>query len=239
MLERIFKPITVKPTPQKPKTEPKSAEKKTKEDTEELMECIAEPAGADDEEIKTIEDETPAAEQYTDDMDFSILEDDENQFNSDNVKTEQLKKEIAAKELQNYENILSNWESIGNNDNADLDEDDALLGSLDADELASTDDKKTLKFWFWDAWEEPIKFPGKVFLFGRVPAENNSKEFRSVCVTIENVERNLYVLPRKFVSVSVDFISNSSEYELIFSFMFIPPGTRCRHKTANRKRSYA
>lgn len=201
-MERILKPITVKQSPRKPKVEPKSVEKKPHA-VQEIVEAEA---------VNTISEDSDLApvESYTDDMDFSILEDDENQFTSDNVKAEQLKKEIAAKELQNYESILSNWESIGNNENVDLDE-DALLGTIDADALALTDDsgsnKKVLKFWFWDAWEDPIKFPGKVFLFGRAPIENNPKEFRSVCVTIENVERNLYVLPRRFVSFEIVFFS--------------------------------
>lgn len=199
MLERILKPITVKQAPAKPKPEPKSVEKKTQNVPE-----VEASADADDIDEKATAIASPVADEYTDDMDFSILEDDENQFVSDNLKTEQLKKEIAAKELQNYESILSNWESIGNNVNGDLDEEDALIGSIDAETMVSNDDsgsnKTTLKFWFWDAWEEPIKFPGKVFLFGRAPAENNPKEFRSVCVTVESVERNLYVLPRKFVS---------------------------------------
>lgn len=181
-----------------------SAEKKKVKDVEEIVKSTAAITTTDDVEQETNAGASPVAEEYTDDMDFSILEDDENQFASDNLKAEQLKQEIAAKELQNYESILSNWESIGNNENGDVDEDDALLGSIDADAMTSADDsasnKKTLKFWFWDAWEDPIKLPGKVFLFGRVPAANNPNEFRSACVTIENVERNLYVLPRKFVS---------------------------------------
>lgn len=201
-----MKPITVQHAPQIPKPELKSAGKKM-QDVEEIVKNTAANTTADDAKQETIAASPPVAEEYTDDMDFSILEDDENQFVSDNLKAEQLKKEIAAKELQNYESILSNWESIGNNENGDLDEDDALLGSIDADAMTSADDsasnKKTLKFWFWDAWEDPIKLPGKVFLFGRVPAVNNPNEFRSGCVTIENVERNLYVLPRKFVSFEI------------------------------------
>lgn len=203
MLERILKPIHVKQAPQKPKAEPTSVEKKI-QIVDEMVESDATLADADIMETNAVSIASPVAEDYTDDMDFSILEDDENQFISDNLKTEQLKKEIAAKEQQNYESILSNWESIGNSVNGDLDEDDALLGSIDADAMTLTDgsgsDKKTLKFWFWDAWEETTKFPGKVFLFGRVPSEKNANEFRSVCVTVENVERNLYVLPRRFVS---------------------------------------
>lgn len=202
MLERILKPTPVKQVPQKVNTEePKSAEKK-------INHTEAVSGDADNNiEKKTIASTSAIIEEYTDDMDFSILEDDENQFVSDNLKTEKLKKDIAAKELQTYENILSNWESIGNNEN---DEDDALLGSIDDEAMTFNDpeaasNKNTLKLWFWDAWEDPIRFPGKVFLFGKTPTENNPNEFKSVCVRVESVERNLYVLPRKFVSGNVMF----------------------------------
>lgn len=143
--------------------------------------------------------------EYKDDMDFSILEDDENQFEAvpvavpvakvePNVK---VNKQKIKQETKSFESILSNWESICNND-----DDDELLSSVTVEEtISQSTESKDMKFWFWDAWEDPIKFPGKVFLFGKEPLENNPKEFRSVCVTIENVQRCLYALPHEFVSV--------------------------------------
>lgn len=140
------------------------------------------------------------ADDYGDDMDYSILEDDENQFKEEDIKgkAEQLKKDIAEKETKIYENILSNWENVCNDES---EADDELLGSINVDHpIAENAAENTLKFWFWDAWEDPIKFPGKIFLFGRVPSEQNPKEFKSVCITVENVQRCLYVLPREYVS---------------------------------------
>lgn len=140
---------------------------------------------------------------YHDDMDYSILEDDENQFNMTETQQTVVKAtEIIKKETENYKNLLSNWENICNTEN---DDDDQLLGSIDEATATqqmpnSIDGKTSMKFWFWDAWEEPVKFPGKVFLFGKVQSEQNPNEYKSVCVTIENVERCLYVLPREEVS---------------------------------------
>lgn len=155
------------------------------------------------EEFEEIKEEIKADDSLVeaDEMDYSILEDDENQFkeNDANGKAEQLKQEIADKETKLFENILSNWENVCNDENEA--DDDELLGSVDVDHpiLESSNDN-VLKFWFWDAWEDAAKFPGKIFLFGRVRSDTNSKEFKSVCITVENVERCLYVLPREYVS---------------------------------------
>lgn len=145
-----------------------------------------------------------------DEMDFSMLDDDENQFGMDvpesaeiksneiSAKAEQIKADFLRKEKENYANLLTSWENTCLNDN---DEDDALLGSIDVDVASiatNVDNKSTMKFWYWDAYEDPNKFPGKVFLFGRMPMENNPREFKSVCITIENVERSLFLLPRKY-----------------------------------------
>lgn len=147
-----------------------------------------------------------------DDMDFSILDDEENQFNDHvaeisetkepNVKAEQIKAELLKKETENFEKLMSNWENNFTNGN---DDDDELLGSIDVDATQATvtssvDGKSTMKFWYWDAFEDPIKLPGKIFLFGKMVSDKNPKEFKSVCITVENVNRCLYFLPRKYVS---------------------------------------
>lgn len=144
------------------------------------------------------------------DMDFSMLDNDENQFgdvesnsaetkpDEATAKVEKFKTELLNKQNKNYAELLSKWENACPNDN---DADDALLGSIDFDEATITNseqNKSTLRFWYWDAYEDPTKFPGKVFLFGRMPSENNLREFKSVCITVENVERSLYLLPRKY-----------------------------------------
>lgn len=154
-----------------------------------------------------------------DDMDFSILDDEENQFNDQNVatstapsastdasldKAKQIKEELMRKENETYAKLLSNWE---NGDSAETnDADDELLGSFDVDAAQATvinnvDGNSSLKFWYWDAYEDLIKLPGKLFLFGKMISDKNPKEYKSVCVTVENVNRCLYLLPRKYVSV--------------------------------------
>lgn len=144
---------------------------------------------------------------HDDDMDFSMLDDEENQFDDTAIskekiaKAEQIKADLMKKESENYAKLLSNWE----NPNED-DDDDALLGSIDVDaaqiSIASTvDGKSTMKFWYWDAYEDTIKFPGKIYLFGKMVSNQNPKEYKSVCITVENVDRCLYLLPREYVSL--------------------------------------
>lgn len=164
------------------------------------------------------------SELHDDDMDFSMLDDEENQFNVQNTsvstdstapstsieasteKAKQIKDELMKKENETYAKLLSNWEN-DNSINAN-DADDELLGSFDVDAAqamvtnGNVDGNSALKFWYWDAYEDPIKLPGKLFLFGKMVSDKNPKEYKSVCVTVENVNRCLYVLPRKYVSKS-------------------------------------
>lgn len=159
---------------------------------------------------------------HDDDMDFSILDDEENQFKEPkNVseasttalsasvqptadKAKQIKEELMKKENETYAKLLSNWENDDSMNKTDAD--DELLGSFDVDAAqamvtSNVDGNSALKFWYWDAYEDPIKLPGKLFLFGKMVSDKNPKEYKSVCVTVENVNRCLYLLPRKYVSI--------------------------------------
>ena len=57
------------------------------------------------------------------------------------------------------------------------------------------DGKQILKFYWIDAYEEP-SLPGTVFLFGKVGVAGGHV---SCCVIVRNIQRCLYVLPRKKV----------------------------------------
>lgn len=153
-------------------------------------------------------------ELHDDDLDFSMLDDAENQFNEhvtetsisneSKAKEEQIKADLLKMENENYAKLLSSWE---NNFGDEKDDDDELLGSIDVDgtQAAITntvDGKSTMKFWYWDAYEDPIKLPGKIFLFGKIVSDQDPKKFKSVCITVENVNRCLYLLPRQYVCLN-------------------------------------
>lgn len=52
-----------------------------------------------------------------------------------------------------------------------------------------------LKMWWYDAYERKEK--GYVYIFGKVLNKKTNK-YVSCCVTVKNIERNLFFLPRKF-----------------------------------------
>ncbi|XP_069103569.1 DNA polymerase alpha catalytic subunit-like isoform X1 [Argopecten irradians] len=55
---------------------------------------------------------------------------------------------------------------------------------------------QVLRFYWLDAYEDPYNNPGTVYLFGKVWIES-AKTHVSCCVTVKNIERRLYLLPRK------------------------------------------
>ncbi|EDO39342.1 predicted protein [Nematostella vectensis] len=56
--------------------------------------------------------------------------------------------------------------------------------------------EKFLQFYWFDAYEDRIKQPGVVYLFGKVKIESAGK-YVSCCVTIKNIDRNIFILPRE------------------------------------------
>ncbi|XP_063979720.1 DNA polymerase alpha catalytic subunit [Diachasmimorpha longicaudata] len=56
-----------------------------------------------------------------------------------------------------------------------------------------------LKFFWLDASEDPYRQPGVVHLFGKVHLES-SNTYVSCCVTVKNIPRRIYVLPRETLS---------------------------------------
>ncbi|XP_037949022.1 DNA polymerase alpha catalytic subunit [Teleopsis dalmanni] len=122
-----------------------------------------------------------------DDMDFSCLHDEENQFEEEISQTvpetpKPIKKPVVN-EVEDMHNLLSNWESICQMD--DFEEE------KNSTNVALAQDN--LKFWFWEAWEDAIKLPGEVFLFGRMA------DGKSICVRVEKIDRVLYLLPREYL----------------------------------------
>ncbi|KAH8369301.1 hypothetical protein KR009_007459, partial [Drosophila setifemur] len=161
------------------------------------------------------EKETPAKEAGEDpfsenDMDFSCLDDDENQFDVEKKEQPKETKSTVEKtpkakpaekvipktepadspkqtEPEDMSKLLSNWESICQMD------DDFEKSVLTAEQESPLSSDKQLRFWYWEAWEDPMKLPGEVFLFGR------TADGKSVCVRVQNINRVLYLLPRQFL----------------------------------------
>lgn len=166
----------------------KSEEKKLKNETVakkiEEVEVVPEkspnPVPIKDEEESLIHNE----------MDYSILDDKENQF--DDMVTEpsssNVKETIDPKTVVIDESVTNNWEKLCEMESA---EDDEIFHEIDTTDLTT---EKEMKMWLWDAWEDPLKRPGEIFLFGKI---KEGKDFKSVTVHVENVDRCLFLLPRK------------------------------------------
>lgn len=63
------------------------------------------------------------------------------------------------------------------------------------------DGDKVLRFYWLDAFEEPFKHPGTVWLFGKVLSNNN---YYSCCVIVRNINRHVFLLKRDFRKVKRD-----------------------------------
>ncbi|CAG5895861.1 unnamed protein product [Menidia menidia] len=57
--------------------------------------------------------------------------------------------------------------------------------------------EQVFRFYWLDAFEDPYNQPGVVYLFGKVWIES-AKSHVSCCVTVKNIERTMYLLPREF-----------------------------------------
>ena len=63
--------------------------------------------------------------------------------------------------------------------------------------LMNIDGGDVLRFYWFDAFEDHLKQPGTVYLFGKVWVES-AHAYVSCCLTIKNIERRVYLLPRKY-----------------------------------------
>ncbi|XP_029458947.1 DNA polymerase alpha catalytic subunit isoform X2 [Rhinatrema bivittatum] len=62
--------------------------------------------------------------------------------------------------------------------------------------MNGADGEQVFKFYWLDAYEDQYHQPGVVYLFGKVWIES-AKTYVSCCVTVKNIERTIYLLPRE------------------------------------------
>uniref|UniRef100_A0AAX7VEK1 DNA-directed DNA polymerase n=1 Tax=Astatotilapia calliptera TaxID=8154 RepID=A0AAX7VEK1_ASTCA len=70
------------------------------------------------------------------------------------------------------------------------------------------DGEQVFRFYWLDAFEDPYNQPGVVYLFGKVWIES-AKSHVSCCVSIKNIERTMYLLPREYTNPRTGEVSNT------------------------------
>ncbi|XP_068566425.1 DNA polymerase alpha catalytic subunit [Cebidichthys violaceus] len=63
--------------------------------------------------------------------------------------------------------------------------------------VEGADGEQVFRFYWLDAFEDPYSQPGVVYLFGKVWIES-AESHVSCCVTVRNIERTMYFLPREY-----------------------------------------
>ncbi|KAI8977403.1 DNA polymerase family B-domain-containing protein [Mycotypha africana] len=98
---------------------------------------------------------------------------------------------------------------------------------------------KHLHFWWYDAYERKEK--GYVYLFGKVLNKGTNK-YVSCCVTVKNIERNLFILPR---ARKLNDEGNATEEEVSMADVYSEISELCTKKGISKfaskevKRKYA
>lgn len=95
--------------------------------------------------------------------------------------------------------LTSTWtDQMGENETAVTIQTDGQLPLT-----TSEDGEKVLKFYWLDAWEDRFVKPGVVYLFGKVYVDptNKKKGCVSCCLVVRNVNRQMFLLPREYVSI--------------------------------------
>ncbi|XP_075377020.1 DNA polymerase alpha catalytic subunit isoform X4 [Mycteria americana] len=163
--------------------------------------------------VKTVE------EKAIEDDDQGMMDFDEEDFDepmeAEHVETipetaESLKRdtEIEMKEAEQLESekketsVLSySLPDISCWDRIDEDEADLVVAEVQLDPnllplVNGENDDQVLRFYWLDAYEDQYSQPGVVFLFGKVWIES-ANTYVSCCVTVKNIERTVYLLPRE------------------------------------------
>lgn len=109
---------------------------------------------------------------FNDDLDMTQLEEMEKQQDFSN--------DLQAE-------FLTEWENKVN------DEDDEPTNI----EAPISNNKQSLKFFWWDAYEDPDRQKGVVYLFGKTFCEK-TKNFVSCCIAVRDIPRRIFVLPHQY-----------------------------------------
>ncbi|XP_054830106.1 DNA polymerase alpha catalytic subunit [Eublepharis macularius] len=109
-----------------------------------------------------------------------------------------LKEEQMMEDRETRSSFLSDfscWDKMTENDGGQL-VSEIKVDSSELPLVTGEDGQQVFRFYWLDAYEDQYNQPGVVFLFGKVWIES-AKSYVSCCVSIKNIERTIYLLPRE------------------------------------------
>ncbi|XP_062939609.1 DNA polymerase alpha catalytic subunit isoform X2 [Cynocephalus volans] len=90
---------------------------------------------------------------------------------------------------------ISSWD-VDQEDDSSFSAQEVQVDSSHFPLVKGADEEQVFQFYWLDAYEDQYNQPGVVFLFGKVWIES-AETHVSCCVTVKNIERTLYFLPRE------------------------------------------
>ncbi|XP_052784839.1 DNA polymerase alpha catalytic subunit-like [Mya arenaria] len=118
------------------------------------------------------------------------------------AERQEIKKEVKVEPLtaikvknekaMNFETISTGWASSGGQSEPSI---DVQVDTSQIPLVTNESGDQVLRFYWLDAFEDQYKHPGVVYLFGKVWVET-AQVHVSCCVTVRNIERQLFMLPR-------------------------------------------
>ncbi|RUS87909.1 hypothetical protein EGW08_004325 [Elysia chlorotica] len=121
------------------------------------------------------------------------FDDDDQDFQHQDVTEVKMEAEESKAPLISEEQLSVGWENVGVSDvqpSSDVQVDSSQLPLV-----ADSNGDQVLRFYWLDAFEDAYKHPGVVYLFGKVYVES-AKCHVSCCVTVKDIERRIFILPR-------------------------------------------
>lgn len=191
------KPRTVAPSISRANMTSRAADLSIKEEHvyKELSSYAENPATTNQKKVvieNNVEDDDTFAD-FDDDMMEDMLLDEQLKKEVDNLSIAEAKKpNFTAVSKFEERPDLQNWQAAESGMIDTFNQDAIKEESQNVDIL---EENGNLKMWWYDAYERREK--GYVYIFGKVLNKKTNK-YVSCCVTVKNIERNLFVLPRKF-----------------------------------------
>ena len=114
------------------------------------------------------------------------------------------------------ESKVSSWQS-------DVDPSSEISFDASCLPLVDVNGESMLRLFWFDAFEDHLKQPGIVFLFGKVWVES-AKHHVSCCVSVKNIERCVYLLPRRY---RVNIKTNDEDQSRSVTFLDVYQVSHC------------